>query len=130
MRGATRLAMKGGLGRGPQTTPLEGGSEEPRRDPPPPSSPPLPPRQPARFPETDWGARGKSPLPLKGPRRPGGNAAKPVLHAPQRPCRPAPTETATGRRTRASTQGRHTDHTRDQQLNTNWSSMEATPSMN
>ena len=46
MRGATLPAMKGGQGRGPQTTTPEEGGEEPRRRPPPPL-PPLPPLRPA-----------------------------------------------------------------------------------
>ena len=131
--------MKGGLGRGPQATPLEVDGEESRRDPPPlPLSPHSPPSGPTdagdgprgRRPSTPPEAGGKSIRPPKGPRRPGWDAAEALRHAPPRPHPPAPTGAATGKRTRASAQGRHTDHARDQHANTNQSSMEATPSMN
>ena len=76
-------AMKGGLGQGPQATPPEGGGEETRRDPPPLLSPHLPPLRPAGCQRRATGAPalyppaagGKSPLPPKGPRPPGGDAA-------------------------------------------------------
>ena len=102
--------MKRGLGRGPQATPPEGGGEETRRDPAPPFSTHCPPSDPQdagdgprkRRTSTPPAAGGKSPLPPKGPRGPGGNAAEPVRHTPPRPHLPAPTGAATGKRTRAS----------------------------
>ena len=138
MRGATPPAMKGGQGRGPQTTAPEEDGEGPQRDPPPPP-PALPLIRPTgcRRRGTEAlslcpppGPGGSPPSPRKGRGARGGNAAKAVHRAPPRPHLLAPTETAPGRRTRASTQGRHTDHTRDQHASTNQSSMEATPSMN
>ena len=76
---------------------------------------PLPPRQ-----------VGRSPLPLAGPRRPGGGGQQ---GPPPRTQPPAPAGTAMDKQTRASTQGRHTDRARGQQASTNRSGMGATPSM-
>ena len=122
---------EGGLSRGLRATPQGRGSENHGATPPL-LFPPLPPpacgpggRRPCSPPE----AEGTSPMPPKGPRRPGRDAAEPARRAPPRPPPPAPAGAATGGRTRASAQGRHTDHARGRHANTNWCSMGATPSM-
>ena len=94
MRGATPPAMKGGQGQGAQTTPPEKGGEEPGHDPPSSPLPPLPPFRPAGC--RSWATEapapippqrpgGSPPSPRRGPGARGGNAAKPVRHAPPRP---------------------------------------------
>ena len=83
-----------------------------------------------RRPSTPPRGRGEVPPPPKRAAAPGGGeAAELVRHAPPRPHQAAPTGVATGKLTRASAQGRHTDHARGQRAYTNRSSMEATPSM-
>ena len=74
-------------------------------------------------------AKGTSPLPQKGPRRPGGDAAGPARRAPPRPPPPAPGGVATGGRTRTSAQERRMGHARRRHATTNRSSMGAAPPM-
>ena len=122
---------EGGLGRGPQAVPPEKGGREPWPDPPYPL-PPLPP--PAGGPRGQqlsgprW-AEGTFPLPSKGPRCPGRDAAEPARHVPQRPRLSAPAGAAIGEPTCAGARERRTDHNRGQHANTNRSSMGATPSI-
>ena len=93
---------------------------------PPPLFPPLPPPacgprgRPLSSPPL---AEGTSPLPLKGLRRPGGDAAEPARRAPPRSLPPAPAGAARGGRTRASAQGQHMDDARGRQATTNRSSI-------
>ena len=128
----------GGLGPGATGQAPRGGWRGTTAPAPPPSPPTHPP--PARgMPETGHGgasplpppkARGSPPPPPERAAAPGGG--RPLSYYATRPqaALPAPTETTTSRQTRARTQGRHADHTRGQQANTNQSSMEAKPSMN
>ena len=99
---------------------------------PPPLSPHSPP--PARGPQgrrppTPPKAGGAPPLPPVGPQRPKRGHSRAEKRRASTPGPPAPTGTATGTRTRACAQRRHTDHARGRHVNTNRSSMGATPSM-
>ena len=122
---------EGGLGREPRASP-QGRRVGNHGATPPPLFPPLPPPvggPRGRRPPTPTESEGTSPLPPKGPRRPGGDAAEPSRRAPPRPPPPASAGAATGRRTRPSAQGRHTDQARGRHANTNQSIIRATPSM-
>ena len=73
------------------------------------------------------GAERRSPLPQKGPRRQGGNAAGPARRAPRRPPRSAPAVVAADRLARTSAPERRTDHALGRRATTNRNSMGASP---
>ena len=95
---------------------------------PPPRSPPdlRATRAPALRPT---GAEGTSPLPKKGPRHQGGDAAGPVRRAPRRPPTPAHTGVAADGQARTSAPEQRTDRARGRHATTNRNSMGAAPPM-
>ena len=124
--GGDAPATKRGLGRGPQAAPPRGGRWGATAEPPPPV-PPTPPTHPratgAPAPHPPE-AEGTVPPPPGRTAAPGREAGAEPASTPQPP---APAGTKTYKRTRANTQGRHTDRTRRQRASTNRSCMGATP---
>ena len=122
-------AMKWKRGRGPQAAPPKRGEAGSYGAPPPPC-PPIPPGGPraagAPAPHPPPEAEGTVPPPHSRGAAPGREAGAGPASTPQPP---APAGTAMDRRTRANTQGRHTDRARGQQASTNRSGMGATPPM-
>ena len=128
--GGMRRRRRGDWAEGHRPPPPEGGGGTTR---PPPlriqGDPPTPPptRRPRRRrPPTPPEAEGTVPPPPGRAAAPGREAGAGTASTPQPP---APAGTAMDKRTRANTQGRHTDRAQGQQASTNRSGMGSTPSM-